>query len=83
MKTETLLFEALMIGIPSVYCLILWLSVVIAEERKGKGRFFYIIKTGLFKEKSPPVIVMVIWIMLSIIGLIWSLTTILGNIWRI
>lgn len=82
MKTEALLLLALNFGLLSAWSLILMLDFVIDEEKKEKGRFFnIIIKVGLFKEKSGPVIFLVCWAILAIVGLIWSVIT-FSNIYK-
>ena len=77
MKTEALLLIALMAGVLSAWTLILGLDFIIDEEKKKRGRFLnVIIKVGLCKEKSRPVIILIVLMSLGIIGLIWALTTI-------
>lgn len=77
MKTEALLLIALVVGVISAWNLILGLNFIIDEEKKKRGRFFnVIIKIGLCKEKSRPVIFLIVLISAGIIGLIWALTTI-------
>lgn len=82
MKTEALLLEALICGVLSAWTIILWIDFIIDEEKKERGRFFnLIIKIGLLKETSRPVIFMLIWTILAIVGLIWSIITI-SNIYK-
>lgn len=75
MKTE-LLLAAVFFGVLSAWTLICWLHFFIINE-ESRRRFFNIgLKVCLLKEKSWPVILLFILIIVAIIGLAWSLITI-------